>query len=150
MRVNRMAIIKTASQVKRDGINNKNEYIKEIRREYPLEITLKQVSQEEFNQIKALSKHIRKLPSFPYYLVIDNAIAHHMGGMYWKDDEFQMESIIYNLSRLLKEKGQKPTEEELCDYIDAHSIDLKWHPEAVKIAVENLAKRLGEEDGTTN
>jgi len=109
-----------------------NDYIHRLRIDYPLEIELREFSQEEFKKLQKLSKHIRNFPHFKTYLILDEAIAHHIGGLEWQEDQWIMEAILYNLNRLLKEKGPYPTDDDLKDYIESHTQDLKWNLEVVK------------------
>lgn len=95
-------------------------------------IQIKELSQEEFDQIKALSKHIRNFEHFDMYVVLDNSIGHHLYGETWEEETHLMEAMIFNLHRLLQEKGSTPTEDDLFDYLTNHKEELLWNPEYVK------------------
>jgi len=121
----------------------KQGYLKRIRRDYPLEIKTRKLTKEEFEECRKLSHHIRKSQHFKKYCILDNAIAYHLGGLLHDEEDIELESILFNLNRLLTEKGATPTDEELMDYLEAHQLELKWHPEVVKLCVEEMVKNLG-------
>lgn len=149
MRVNQMALRQATIQKRQEDYKNnpyihENDYIRSIRHDYPLEIEIREFSQEEFENLRNLSHHIREHFFFKYYQVMDEAIAHHLGGLEWHDDQWMIEAILYNLNRLLSEKGPEPTDDDLKDYIESHSLDLKWHPGAVEQAFLNMGKQIQE------
>lgn len=132
-------------------MNNLQKHIMNIKNQHPKPIQTRQLSRKEFNKIKALSQHIRKHEDFDNYVCLDNAIAHHLGGSDWKDDEFLMESMIFNLNRLLHEKGPEPTNQDLRDYITVHEDELLWHTEycekLLQLAVQNMAENKEAQHG---
>ena len=87
---------------------------------------------EEFKELRQLSHYIRHYESFRDYCVLDIALAHKMGGSEWEDDRWILEGVLQNLDRLLLEKGPRPTEENLRDYIDSHRGDIRYIPEVMK------------------
>jgi len=103
---------------------------------------LKIFSDEEFEKLRDLSRHIRQYPAFRDYCVLDMALAHRFGGANWEKDEWMMEAVLQNLYRLLKEKGPQPTEKELEDYIEFHRLDIQYIPEAVEKALKELEKQI--------
>jgi len=93
---------------------------------------------EEYDELANLSRYIRQYPSFRDYCVLDIALAHRFGGIDWGDDKWMMEAVLYNLNRLLKEKGLQPSEKDLKDYIESHKEDVVYIPEVVEKAFLNI------------
>lgn len=141
-RVNTKTVLQDIGKQLQKNRLRKNQYIQHLidKIDYPLEIFPDGFTFEEFKKLRKLSHHIREYQYFNCYILLDNAISHHFGSIYWTDVQWQIESILYNLNRLLHEKGSEPTEDDLKSYVENHSLDLKWHPEAVWITFQNIQK----------
>ena len=82
--------------------------------------------------LKNLQEHIKKYPTYNKYRTLDIALAHCFGGANWGKNENKIITVLYNLNRLLEEKGPEPTEEDLKNYIEDHSLDILYIPGAIE------------------
>lgn len=108
-----------------------------------MKIQTRQLTREEFDEIKITNKHIRNHKHFAAYTQLDGAIAYKLGGSHWEDEDILMEAVIYNLKRLHDEKGPTPSDEDLVNYIQSHSWELRWNPNLLKEALSNVVKEGG-------
>ena len=88
----------------------------------------KNMEKTKLETLKNLQEHIKNYPLYNDYCKLDIALAHRLGGAKWEENENKLKAILCNLDRLLEEKGPRPSEKDLRDYIEAHCFDILYIP----------------------